>query len=176
MKNASNSAVLVLNASFEAISICQARRAVALIVKDTAVVQEDLGREIYKGILFPSVIRLKNYTRVPIHMQICNRKNILARDHYMCQYCDKKLPAAELTLDHIIPESKGGLASWDNLVACCGACNRRKADKSLEESGMMLRRRPRPANIHTSRHILRNMGADDPAWRKYLFYDAVEAG
>jgi 5-methylcytosine-specific restriction endonuclease McrA len=120
------------------------------------------------------VIRLKRYAYVPSRMQVLTRKNILARDHYMCQYCDTRLPAGELTLDHIIPESKGGPGTWDNLVACCRTCNRKKADMSLEECGMTLRRRPRPATIHTSRSILRNMGADDPKWRQYLFYDSAE--
>ncbi len=167
-----NSGVLVLNASFEAVSICSTRRALTLIVKDRAIVQEDNGTCVYRDIPFPVVIRLKNYTRIPVRMQILNRKNILARDHYTCQYCDKRLPASELTLDHIMPSSRGGKDSWANLVACCVGCNRKKADKTPEEAGMMLRHKPRPATIHTSRAILRNMGADDPKWSRYLYFDS----
>lgn len=122
--------------------------------------------------MFPSVIRLKRYRYIPVRMQILSRKNILARDHYSCQYCDKKLPPAELTLDHIHPQSKGGRDTWDNLVACCSPCNKKKADKTPEEAGMMLRRRPRPATVHTSRAIMRNMGSEDPIWQKYLFYNS----
>jgi 5-methylcytosine-specific restriction endonuclease McrA len=175
MRNATNQACLVLNASYEAISICQARRALTLVVKDAAVIQEHTGREVHRGIMFPSVIRLKRYTYVPTRIQVLTRKNILSRDHCMCQYCDKKLPAGELTLDHVIPQSKGGPSTWDNLVAACSGCNRKKANKTLEESGMRLRRRPRPANVHTSRHILRSMGAEDERWQKYLFYDSTES-
>lgn len=174
MRNAMNQAVLVINAYHEPISICQARRAMTLIVKEAAVIQEDIGREIYPGIMFPSVIRLRKYTYIPPRMQVTTRKNILARDNYMCMYCDVRLPAAELTLDHIIPESRGGPASWQNLVSCCSKCNRRKADRTPEEAGMMLRRKPRPATIHTAKHLLRSMGADDPKWKPYLFYDSKE--
>lgn len=175
MRSVTNSAVLVLNASFEPVSICAGRRALTLIVKEAAVIQEHTGREVYRGIMFPSVIRLKKYTYIPTRMQVTTRKNILARDHYMCMYCDKRLPAGELTLDHVMPESRGGASSWSNLVACCASCNRRKADKTPEEAGMMLRHRPRPATIHTSRVILRNMGADSDQWRKYLFFDSQES-
>lgn len=175
MRSLTNSAVLVLNASFEPVSICAGRRALTLIVKDAAVIQEHTGREVYRGIMFPSVIRLKRYTYIPTRMQVTTRKNILARDHYMCQFCDKRLPAGELTLDHIIPESKGGPSSWSNLIACCSPCNRKKADRTPEEAGMTLRHRPRPATIHTARHLLRNMGADSSMWQKYLFYDSNES-
>lgn len=166
--------VLVLNASFEAINIVQTRRAFIYIVNDKAVVQEDTGKEFRDGIMFPLVVRLKEFAKIPHRMQVLTRKNILSRDHYMCQYCDRKFSAQELTLDHIVPQSKGGPSSWENLVAACSSCNRRKADKSLEECGMTLRRRPRPATIHTSRALLRNMGADSPSWQKYLFYDSKE--
>lgn len=164
-------AVLVLNASFEPISICGARRALALVVKDKAVIQEDHGVEVYQGIMFPSVLRLKEFTYVPARVQILTRKNILIRDRYRCQYCQKSLKAADLTLDHIIPKSKGGKDSFENLVACCQGCNRKKADKSLEECGFTLARKPRPVTIHTSRSILRSLGQEDVLWKKYLYYD-----
>ncbi len=95
MRTLANTAVLVLNASFEPVSICAGRRALTLIVKDAAVVQEHTGKEVHTGIMFPSVIRLKRYTYIPTRMQVMTRKNILARDHYSCQYCDVKLPAGE---------------------------------------------------------------------------------
>lgn len=167
--------VLVLNASFEPISIAGARRALKMVVKNKAVVQEDNGRIAHGNIMMPSVIRLIVMAHVPRRVQQLSRKNILARDHNMCQYCDTKFHPSELTLDHIIPRSKGGRDTWDNLVACCEPCNKRKADMSVEEAGMTLRRRPRPATIHTSRTILRSMGADDEKWKKYLFYDQPES-
>jgi 5-methylcytosine-specific restriction endonuclease McrA len=173
MRNAINSAVLVLNSSFEAISIRSARRALTLVVKDRAVIQEHTGQEIYPGIYMPSVIRLKEYRYIPVRIQILSRKNIFLRDRNICQYCEKHFSASELTLDHIVPKSKGGRDSWDNLCACCQKCNKKKADKSLEESGMKLLHKPRPASIHTSRFILKSMGEEDEKWKPYLYFNST---
>jgi 5-methylcytosine-specific restriction endonuclease McrA len=173
MRNAVNRAVLVLDYSMQPISIRSARRALTLIVKGRAIVQEDTGYEVCKGIMFPSVIRLKEYRYIPSRVQILSRKNILLRDRHICQYCGHRFHAGELTLDHIVPRSKGGKDSWQNLVACCSPCNRKKADKSLEESGMTLLHKPRPATIHTSRFVLKSMGEEDPLWRPYLYFDST---
>jgi len=80
------------------------------------------------------------------------------------------LPSGELTLDHVIPRSRGGSSTWENLVACCHTCNRRKGNQFPLEVGMKLMREPRAFNLHTSRHIMRLMGRSDDKWRKYLFY------
>jgi hypothetical protein len=173
MRHANNKAVLVLDFSLQPISIRSARRALTLIVKGRAIIQEDAGYEACKGIMFPSVIRLKEYKYIPVRVQILSRKNIFLRDRNICQYCWKHFPADKLTLDHIVPKSKGGKETWANLVSCCSPCNKKKADKSLEESGMTLLHQPRPASIHTSRFILKSMGEEDPAWRKYLYFDSA---
>lgn len=172
MRNATNAAVLVLNSSFEPISIRSARRALTLVVKDRAVIQEHTGREVAKGIMFPSVIRLKEFRYIPVRVQILSRKNIFLRDRNICQYCEQYFHASVLTLDHIVPRSKGGKDTWSNLVTCCQPCNRKKADMSLEECGMTLLHKPRPASIHTSRFILKMMGAEDEKWRPYLYFDS----
>jgi 5-methylcytosine-specific restriction endonuclease McrA len=99
-----------------------------------------------------------------------SRKNILLRDRNTCQYCATVLPSGELTLDHVTPRSRGGSSTWENLVACCHTCNRRKGNQSPLEAGMKLMREPRAFNLHTSRHIMRLMGRSDDKWRKYLFY------
>jgi len=171
MRNAMHSPVLVLNASYEPLHICAARRALVLIVKEAAVIQDHAGREVHAGIMFPTVIRLKQYRKVPHRAQVLTRKNILTRDNHQCQYCGETFSAMELTLDHVIPRSKGGLSTWENLVACCPADNRRKADRTPEEAGMPLLRRPRPVTLHTARGILRSHGATDRVWQKYLFFD-----
>ena len=82
----------------------------------------------------------------------------------------KILAAGELTLDHVIPRSRGGASTWENLVACCHTCNRRKGNLLPHESSMKLMREPRAFNLHTSRHIMRMMGRSDSKWQKYLFY------
>jgi 5-methylcytosine-specific restriction endonuclease McrA len=124
----------------------------------------------------PSVIRLLEYRRIPHQTRALSRKNILLRDRNTCQYCQKVLTAAELTLDHVIPRSRGGASSWENLVACCRDCNRRKGNQMLHElTDMKLLREPRPFSLHTSRHIMRMIGSADANWRKYLYFESGEA-
>src|ERR671939_1036393 len=103
----------------------------------------------------PSVIRLLEYRRIPHQTRALSRKNILLRDRNTCQYCGTALGSSELTLDHVIPRSRGGQSTWENLVACCHGCNRRKGSQSPAEAGMKLLREPRSFNLHTSRHIMR---------------------
>ena len=118
----------------------------------------------------PSVIRLLEYRRIPHQTRALSRKNILIRDRNTCQYCTRVLPAAELTLDHVMPRSRGGESNWENLVACCHRCNNRKGSRLPDEAGMRLMRAPRPFSLHTSRHLMRLLGRSDEKWRKYLFY------
>ena len=114
--------VLVLNASYEPINICGARRALVLVLKGVARTEEEQGATLHAQTLnvkMPSVIRLLEYRRIPHQTRALSRKNILLRDRNMCQYCQVVLTASELTLDHVIPRSRGGLSTWENLVACC---------------------------------------------------------
>jgi 5-methylcytosine-specific restriction endonuclease McrA len=92
------------------------------------------------------------------------------RDRYTCQYCGANGSAANLTLDHVIPRSRGGGSSWENLTTCCHPCNNKKGNRTPEEAGMKLARAPRPFTLHTSRHLMRLLGHGDQQWRKYLFY------
>src|ERR1700743_1696446 len=166
--------VLVLNASYEPINICGARRALVLVLKGVARTEEEQGAILHAArvrVPMPSVIRLLEYRRIPHQTRALSRKNILLRDRNSCQYCETVLTAAELTLDHVIPRSRGGLSTWENLVACCHSCNRRKGNqllRALKET--KLRREPRPFTLHTSRHIMRMIGHSDQKWRKYLYY------
>src|SRR5215210_929329 len=121
--------VLVLNASYEPINVCAARRALVLIFKGIAAAEEVTGTAVHssrRSLRVPSVIRLLEYRRIPCQTRALSRKNILMRDRYTCQYCQKVLPAGELTLDHVIPRSRAGDSGWENLVACCHHCNNRK--------------------------------------------------
>jgi len=166
--------VLVLNASYEPINICGARRALVLVLKGVARTEEEQGAVLHAARVrmpMPSVIRLLEYRRIPHQTRALSRKNILLRDRNSCQYCGVVLPSSELTLDHVIPRSRGGLSTWENLVACCHACNRRKGNQLLHElQDMKLMREPRPFSLHTSRHIMRMIGHSDQKWRKYLYY------
>lgn len=180
---------LVLNQSFEPLSICSAKRAITLIYKGVAKTEKNHDVKIYTSKLWdditgefieidqylPSVIRLISYKFIPMQVHILSRQNILNRDRNTCQYCNKIFPPKKLTLDHVNPRSNGGKSTWENLVACCEPCNRKKGSKLLSEiPDMKLQRPPRSIGIHTSRHLLRNLGMNDPTWRKYLFYDSTE--
>jgi 5-methylcytosine-specific restriction endonuclease McrA len=165
--------VLVLNASYEPINVCAARRAVILVLKGIASVEERSLHDLHAARLrfpVPSVIRLLEYRRIPHQTRALSRKNILMRDRYTCQYCARTGTSAELTLDHVIPRSRSGESSWENLVACCHPCNNRKGNRTPEEASMKLARAPRPFSLHTSRHLMRLLAHSEDQWRKYLFY------
>jgi 5-methylcytosine-specific restriction endonuclease McrA len=175
-----NKAVLVLNASYEPVSITRAKNALKLLVKGSAVAEEDYGVEVYPGIPLPCVIRLRNYKKIPIRISILTRSNIYARDHYHCQYCGSKEGSTVfingkpvkvvLTLDHVLPASRGGPFSWDNLVSACKSCNVTKNDRTPEEAGMSLLKQPGRLTVHTSRYLLRLIGlTEDEKWKPYLY-------
>lgn len=163
---------LVLNASYEAIVICSLKRAMTLVLKGAAVVEEVSGsiRSGKTDFPAPSVIRLRQYRRVPKQTRALSRKNILLRDGYRCQYCLTDFVPGKLTLDHVVPRAHGGPSTWENLVASCRPCNQRKGDKTPEQAGMVLSRRPKPFTVHTSRQLLRASGEMQADWQKYLFY------
>jgi len=165
--------VLVLNASYEPINICAVRRALVLILKGVAAAEEIAQQQLHSArhaLPVPSVIRLLEYRRIPHQTRSLSRKNILMRDRYTCQYCLRTGPSSELTLDHVIPRSRSGETTWENLVACCHQCNNRKGNRTPEEAGMRLSRLPRPFSLHTSRHLMRLLAKTEDRWQKYLFY------
>jgi 5-methylcytosine-specific restriction endonuclease McrA len=165
-----NRLVLVLNASYEAVTICTARRAITLVMKGAAVVEE-ISRYTIRtprvSVPVPSVVRLRTYRKVPRLKRSVSRKGIILRDASGCQYCGRKFESRELTLDHVIPRSRGGQSTWENLVASCVRCNNRKGNRTPQEAGMQLLRAPRPIGIHAKHRLL--AGDDHGAWDKYLF-------
>ncbi len=163
--------VLVINATYEPVSFTNARGALKKLIKKIAVMELDAdGCEIYPGILLPSVIRLVEYRRVPTYGVKLSKKNFLLRDRYRCQYCGDRFEARDLTLDHVIPKSRGGPFTWDNIVTCCKVCNHRKGDRLLSETDMRLLHKPRRQTINTSKHIIRRLGLEeDERWGKYLY-------
>ncbi|MHB8411143.1 MAG: HNH endonuclease [Candidatus Acidiferrales bacterium] len=165
--------VLVLNATFEPINVTAVRRALVLMLKGVAQAEETQTAQVHstsKSVSVPSVIRLLSYRHIPQQSRALSRKNILLRDRNTCQFCGQTLSSSDLTLDHVMPRSRGGRSSWENLVASCYECNNRKGDRTPEEAGLTLARRPRPFTLHTSRQLMRLIGHKDEKWRKYLFY------
>jgi len=164
------SSVLVLNKFFAAVHIVNAKRAFAMLCKESAeVVSIDDGQynsydftswvdvsafkaecelpdeERYESIKtfsleirIPKIIRLVVYDKLPKATIKFNRKNIFARDKNRCQYCGKKVPTSELSLDHVIPRTQGGTSNWKNIVCACTNCNKHKGGRRPEEAGMKL--------------------------------------
>jgi 5-methylcytosine-specific restriction endonuclease McrA len=136
--------VLVLNATYEPINVCSLKRAVVLVLKNKAEVLERAARRLRSAAAshaVPLVIRLTYYVTVPRYQgRRISRKAVFARDGYTCQYCGA---TSRLTVDHVVPRSRGGQTNWANLVTACSPCNLRKADRLLDEAKMALRRRPR---------------------------------
>lgn len=137
--------VLVLNSSYEPLNICSVRRAHVLVHKGKAEVLEEVARPLRSAsgaYPWPHVIRLRIYVRVPRAVQRrISRRALFARDGWRCQYCGS---AGRLTLDHVIPRSRGGHSVWENVVASCAPCNLRKGDRLPEEAEMHPHVRPRP--------------------------------
>lgn len=162
-----NSSVLVLNQNYEPLNICQARRAVVLMLRGKAEVLESDSREIRSpsfSIHLPSVIRLVYLVKRPQPQRRLTRREILIRDRHTCQYCGKE--TRELTLDHVIPRHLGGKHDWDNVVSACKACNHRKAGRSPKDAGMKLIRHPsEPPPV---RYYVVYPVQAHPEWEKYL--------
>lgn len=142
--------VLVLNASLQPLSVIPERRLVVLLSKQkVAFVSDEVRKAIEEGIQArqllmdePVIVQLLANVRVPRMVLRPTRANILLRDEETCQYCGKH--SRDLTLDHVIPRSRGGQSTWENLVACCRGCNGRKGNRYLKDVGMHLLKQPRP--------------------------------
>ncbi|MBC7883164.1 MAG: HNH endonuclease [Anaerolineae bacterium] len=158
--------VLVLNASYEPLNITSWRRAVILLLKEKAEQVEHNGRVLSRNFPLPTVIRLRHYVSVPYKEIPLTRRNVLHRDSHTCQYCGFK---EDLTIDHIIPRSRGGIDEWDNVVTACVRCNIRKGNRTPKEAAMPLNSVPR--RPHSSLHfeITKHLrGGINEEWRKYV--------
>jgi len=160
--------VLVLNATYEPINVCTVRRAVVLLLKDKAEVIERAGWELHSeraSISRPMVIRLVAYVRIPhdTHRRKITRRAVFARDGWACQYCGCR---TNLTVDHVLPRSKGGDSTWENMVAACAPCNRRKGDLTPSQAGMHPVQEPRAPHPQV---FIRVASPTIPAtWRQWL--------
>lgn len=163
-----NGHVLVLNQDYSALTVCSVERAVILMHLQKVHLVEALPDKKVRSpsvkIPWPSIVRLKAYVRIPYKRVMLSRKNVLRRDRHTCQYCGSK---RRLTIDHVMPKSRGGRDTWENLVAACVPCNNRKGDATPEEAGMELRREPfRPSHVMFIRDFV---GSVDDTWKPYLF-------
>ena len=159
--------VLVLNQNYQPLNICNVRRAVALLGKGKAESISETGEFLRSAtdlIEKPVIIRLFYMVKRPLHRRKLSRREVFARDGYRCQYCGTR--ARDLTLDHVVPRSRGGQHSWENIVSACKPCNHGKAGRTPREAGMPLAttpREPRPnpyAMFHSGRVL--------DEWRPFL--------
>jgi 5-methylcytosine-specific restriction endonuclease McrA len=159
--------VLVLNASYEPLNITSWKRAVILLLKDKAEQVEHNGKLISPNFPLPSVIRLRQYIRIPYNEIPLTRRNVLHRDSHTCQYCGAQ--GEDLTLDHVLPRSRAGEDSWENIVTACVRCNVKKGNRTPKEARMPLRTTPhRPYSslyFELSKHI---RGGSHQEWQKYM--------
>lgn len=163
-----NGHVLLLNADYSALSVCSVERAIILVLlqkADLVEVQQDrFVRSTSLHLPWPSIVRLKVYVRVPYKRIMISRKNVLRRDRFRCQYCRSR---DRLTIDHVLPKSRGGRDTWENLVTACTRCNTRKGNRTPEEAGMPLLRKPfRPSHVMFIRDYI---GTVEDTWKPYLF-------
>jgi len=163
--------VLVLNASYEPLQLISTRRAIVLLLQDKAELVEAASQRLRaRGISFavPLVIRLVRYIRIPRRLRLpCSRRGVLARDRETCQYCGIQPGRSNLTVDHILPRSRGGQTTWDNVVAACRECNHRKGGRTPEEANMKLLTVPRQPQF-VAFALLGELERHD-VWRKYAY-------
>ena len=158
---------LVLNAGYEPLAIVSFKRALVLVMNEKATVIEHIdGNPVWglRGPLDrPAVIVLKRYVRVPGARRVpVTRRGVLRRDAHRCAYCG----AGATTIDHVLPRSRGGADSWENLVACCLRCNNVKGDRTPQEMKWELRWMPQPPR--GAQWTVRGTERSDPAWEPYL--------
>jgi 5-methylcytosine-specific restriction endonuclease McrA len=155
---------LVLNATEVPLAVLPARRAVVLVLKEKADVVASNGaifRSERLHIDAPSVVRLRHFVRVPYRQHApLTRRAVFARDGWACQYCG--VPAENL--DNVLPRSRGGLHVWENVVAACRRCNAKKMDRTPQEAGFHLARRP----FAPSNGFRLTLGSVEPGWEPYL--------
>jgi 5-methylcytosine-specific restriction endonuclease McrA len=191
-----DASVLVLNKCYMAVHIIPVRRAFCLLLKELAEVitlddgrylshdfdswravseararfkdpDDDFIRTIHFEIQVPRVIRLLTYDRLPRTRVKFNRRNIFARDGNRCQYCGRRFPTGELSLDHVMPRSRGGGTDWENIVCACVKCNVRKGGRTPSEAGMRLTKPPiRPRTSPTLGLKLANRKYQ--SWKTFL--------
>jgi 5-methylcytosine-specific restriction endonuclease McrA len=162
--------VLVLNQNYEPLNVCNPKRALVLIIGGKAEVLEEASRHVQTtraSFPLPSVIRLRHLVRKPRPVVKLTRREVFLRDGYICQYCG--VQTRDMTIDHVVPKSRGGVHTWENLVSACRRCNHDKGGKTLAEARMVLLRppvQPRAGRYYSIQRRLQQAPRLD--WGKFL--------
>jgi len=164
---------LVLNSSYEPLSVSNWQDAVSLIVSGKAHVVEEYDqvvRSAYLTMRIPAVVKLTTYVQKPVKALKFSRSNIYARDGYKCQYCLVKCQTDELTYDHVVPRSQGGTTIWTNIVSCCYDCNSKKGGRTPEQARMKLHKKPvRPKSVPRVEFEFTGKSVPEQ-WRDYTYW------
>ncbi|WP_186757504.1 HNH endonuclease [Echinicola salinicaeni] len=167
--------VLVLNLDHTPIAVVTAQKAMVLTILEKVSVLADYSflsiRTIDQEFKYPAVVRLDEYKNVPYRGVLLNRSNLFKRDNNECQYCGSQ---KHLTVDHVVPRSKGGKTNWTNLITACHRCNVQKGDKKPEEVGMLLRRKPFKPNLSYFLAEYAEKNAEE--WVPFLNMKTVHSG
>ena len=162
---------LLLNSTYEPLRVISWQRAVTMLYLEKVEVlrsYEALLRSVSVTMRLPAVVRLTHFVRRHRVRIAFSRRNLFLRDGHRCQYCHVALPAHELTTDHVVPRSMGGITSWDNVVAACGPCNRKKGGRTPTQARMALRKKPaKPRHLPALAAQLRHSSPPE-AWRDFL--------
>lgn len=166
---------LALNASFEPLTMVPVRRALRLVIEGKAEIVEAEANDVVRSerltLPKPAIIRLVKFVHVPrrFRRQVTNTF-LFARDSYRCQYCAMTCGVDELTYDHVVPRSKGGKTTWENIVSACYVCNRKKANRTPAEAGMKLLSVPKRPTWMPAVQIRVSSRSVPEAWRDYVYW------
>jgi 5-methylcytosine-specific restriction endonuclease McrA len=171
MANIESFLTLKLDAAYRPLEVIDSLEALVMCIVGKAKVVEvydSIVRSPSKAFKLPSVIILQRLVKYRIRALKCTRINIFKRDKHTCQYCGKKFSSSELTLDHVIPKSRGGEKRWNNIVAACRKCNQAKGNKTPKESNMLPINKPiRPKSINFK---FQNFSDPKHVWKSYLWF------
>lgn len=167
---------LLLAATYEPIDVIPWQDAVRLMTLGKVEVIEEYEKDLrstYLVIKMPAVVRLVSMFRKRKKKVKFSRVNIYARDKYACQYCGKTGKMKDFTFDHVVPKSRGGKTTWDNIVTCCSSCNSKKGDKTPREAGMKLKNKPEQPSWLPAVTIRVSQRSVPDAWRDYLYWNVT---
>lgn len=178
--------VLLLNGStWEPLAVITVARALNLLLAGKAIIVEETGeflRTVRERFVVPSVIALRTYINVPRRKAHWSRRGVLVRDNYTCIYCgirpgaiikNKVVARSDMTVDHILPRSRGGKDTWTNTACACADCNHRKSDKLPNEAGLKLRWEPKTPRTS---YLVIALGTGPAIWRRYIEFENFDGG
>lgn len=166
--------VLLLNATYEPLQVVTWQKAMVLWIQEKVDILESHDRKIRsvkEHYSVPAVLRLRYYIQPKRFRRVrLSRENIFLRDEYTCQYCNKEFAYKDLTLDHVMPVSRGGPKSWKNLVAACHKCNHKKGNRTPREAGMPLLSKPVPLKWTPQFDVKARIKTSEELWSPYLSF------